>query len=62
MKQGGKYPWHGFVGFIIFDEFNPKELAIHIQFWPKFLEARSKGLKAKLCRAKLYVNGTEIKP
>ena len=46
---------------VIMDELTPQEFAAQQPLWPLFKEARTAGKKAHFFRARLFVNGEEVK-
>jgi hypothetical protein len=49
-------------GFTLFDVLSPEEHRQHARLWPRFVEARSRGLPAQFHRARLVVDGARVLP
>lgn len=49
-------------GITVFDVLSPAERKLHQQLWPLFLAARARGQKAQFQRARLMVDGVQVRP
>ena len=44
------------------DELSPDELLAHLALWQRYIEARRRGAKVHFKRARLFIDGIEVRP